>query len=381
MARSSCPIISSRKSSVRWTCTSFEGLALVVCSRDGPKGGWVLSGIARSRLLAEVAVLALASVLAACGGSVGGGEAISGNIKIEGSSTVYPITQAAAELFREENPDARIEVGGAGTSDGFEAFCQGDTQISDASKPIEAEELEVCEENKVEFIEIPVAYDGISVVVNKEGNTWAKDITSEELKKIWEPSAEGKVTKWSQVNPEWPDKPLDLYGPGTESGTYEFFNGEIVGNEEEVNRQSDVEMSEDDNVLVQGVSGDANALGYFGYSYYENNLDTLRALAVDGVKPTEDTIRSGEYLLSRPLFIYVSTEALKNNKAVKPFVDFYLAPENLDRLVKAAKYVTMPASLEKESRAQYEDGTTGTVFDENGEPKGGDLKKALEQSQ
>jgi phosphate transport system substrate-binding protein len=344
------------------------------------KGAYGLRGIARPRLLVGFClVLGLSFGLAACG-SAGGSQAATGNIRVEGSSTVYPITQAAAELFREENPDARIEVGGAGTSDGFEAFCQGDTQISDASRPIEAEELEVCEENNVEFIEIPIAYDGISVVVNKKGNDWATDITSEELKKIWEPSAEGKVTKWSQVNPDWPNRPLDLYGPGTESGTYEFFNETIVANEEEVSRQSDVEMSEDDNVLVQGVSGDANALGYFGYSYYENNLDTLRALAVDGVKPTEDTIRSGEYLLSRPLFIYVSTDALKNNKAVKPFVDFYLAPENLDRLVKAAKYVTMPASLEKESRAQYEDRTTGTVFDENGEPKGGDLETALQQS-
>jgi phosphate transport system substrate-binding protein len=324
--------------------------------------------------------------LVSCGsaggsGSGGGGEAVAGNIRIEGSSTVYPITQAAAELFREENPDARIEVGGAGTSDGFEAFCQGDTQISDASRPIEAEEIDVCEENNVEFIEIPVAYDGISVVVNKKGNNWATDITSEELKKIWEPSAEDEVTEWSQVNPDWPNKPLDLYGPGTESGTYEFFNETIVANEEEVSRQSDVEMSEDDNVLVQGVSGDANALGYFGYSYYENNLDTLKALAVDGVKPTEDTIRNGEYLLSRPLFIYVSTKALKNNKAVEPFVNFYVAPENLDRLVKAAKYVTMPASLEKKSRAQYEDRTTGTAFNADGEPKGGDLETALQQSQ
>ena len=180
---------------------------------------------------------------------------------------------------------------------------------------------------------------------------------------------------------DWPDRPLNLYGPGTESGTYEFFNETIVANEEEVSRQSDVEMSEDDNVLVQGVSGDANALGYFGYSYYENNLDTLRALAVDGVKPTEDSIRSGEYLLSRPLFIYVSTDALKNNEAVKPFVDFYLAPENLDRLVKAAKYVTLPNSLEQASRAQYEDRTTGTVFNKDGEPQGGDLETALEQSQ
>src|SRR5215210_884564 len=366
--------------------------------RNGPKLAFrtcvpVTEGVYRLRrtgqlklFVAAGLIVALSLVLAGCGGGAsrqqnGSGEPVSGEIRIEGSSTVYPITQAAAELFREENPDARIEVGGAGTSDGFEAFCQGDTQISDASRPIEVEEMDVCEENGVEFIEIPVAYDGISAVVNKKGNDWATEITSEELKKIWEPSAEDQVTEWSQVNSDWPDKPLDLYGPGTESGTYEFFNAEIVGNEEEVSRQSDVEMSEDDNVLVQGVSGDANALGYFGYSYYENNLDTLKALAVDGVKPTEDSIRSGEYLLSRPLFIYVSTEALKNNKSVEPFVDFYLAPENLDRLVEAAKYVTIPASLEKESRAQYEDRTAGTVFDAEGEPKGGDLETALQQSQ
>ncbi len=333
-----------------------------------------------------VFVLAVAFVLAACGGSAGGGEGgggeqVSGEIVIEGSSTVQPITQAAAELFAEENPEARIEVGGAGTSDGFEAFCQGDTEISDASRPIDvAEEVPVCEENGVEFIEIPVAYDGISVVVNKKGNDWATDVTSEELKTIWEPAAEGKITQWSQVRSSWPDRELSLYGPGTESGTYEFFNETIVGNEEEVNR-SDYEASEDDNVLVQGVSGDENAFGYFGFSYYENNLDTLRALAVDGVKPTEDTIRTGEYLLSRPLFIYVNTDALKNNKAVKPFVDFYVSEQNLNRLVQAAKYVTLPASLAQESRAQYEDRTTGTVFTEEGEPKGGDLEAALKQSQ
>jgi phosphate transport system substrate-binding protein len=342
-----------------------------------------LSRIARSRLLTVMSVAALSLVLAACGGSAGGGEGggqVSGTINIEGSSTVQPITQAAAELFREEYPDAKIEVGGAGTSDGFEAFCQGDTQISDASRPIDvAEEVPVCEENGVEYIEIPVAYDGISVVVNKQ-NDWATDVTSDELKTMWEPAAEGKITQWSQVRSDWPDRELSLYGPGTESGTYEFFNEVIVGNEEEVNR-SDYEASEDDNVLVQGVSGDENALGYFGFSYYENNRDKLKVLAVDGVEPTEDTIRSGDYLLSRPLFIYVSTDALKNNEAVKPFVDFYLSEQNLDRLVQAAKYVTLPNSLAQESRAQYEDRTTGTVFTEEGEPKGGDLETALKQSQ
>jgi phosphate transport system substrate-binding protein len=172
---------------------------------------------------------------------------------------------------------------------------------------------------------------------------------------------------------------LNLYGPGTESGTYEFFNEVIVGNEEEVNR-SDYEASEDDNVLVQGVSGDQNALGYFGYSYYVNNKDKLKVLAVDGVEPTTDSIRSGEYLLSRPLFIYVSKEALKNNDAVEPFVDFYLAEQNLHRIVEAARYVTMPSSLDQEARTQYEDRTAGTVFNAEGEPKGGDLKAALKRS-
>ncbi len=341
-----------------------------------------MSRISRVRLVVgAVMVLALSFVVAACGGgSQGGGESVSGEIAIEGSSTVQPITQAAAELFREQNPDARIEVGGAGTSDGFEAFCQGDTQISDASRPIDvAEEVPVCEENGIEFIEIPVAFDGISVVVNEQ-NDFATEITSGQLKTLWEPAAEGKISRWSQVDPQWPDEDINLYGPGTESGTYEFFNETIVQNEEEANR-SDAEMSEDDNVLVQGVAGDQNALGYFGFSYYENNLGDLKALAVDGVEPSAETIRSGEYLLSRPLFIYVNSKALKNNDAVKPFVDFYVSKQNLDRLVEAAKYVTLPGSLADEARAQYEDGTTGTVFTEEGEPKGGDLEAALKQAQ
>jgi phosphate transport system substrate-binding protein len=324
-------------------------------------------------------LLALSLVLAACGGgssaSQGGGN-VSGQIAIEGSSTVQPITQTVAEGFTQENPDVQITVGGAGTGDGFEAFCAGETQISDASRPIDPEEQQACEDGGVEYIEIPVAYDGISVVVNSQ-NDFASDITSEELKKLWEPAAEGKISRWSQVRSEWPDQDINLYGPGTESGTFDYFTEEIIG--EEGASRTDYQASEDDNVLVQGVSGDPNALGYFGFSYYEQNQDTLKALALDGVEPNTDTIRSGEYRLSRPLFIYVSTQALKENRAVEPFVNFYL--DNLNQYVEQARYVTLPSSLAQEARKQFEDRTTGTVFTEEGEPKGGDLETALQQSQ
>jgi phosphate transport system substrate-binding protein len=323
--------------------------------------------------------LILCFAVVGCGesGAAGqeGGGSVSGKIDIEGSSTVQPITQAVSEAFSGENPDVQITVGGAGTGDGFEAFCSGKTQISDASRPIEAEEQQVCADNGVEYIEVPIAYDGISVVVNSQ-NDFASDITSEELKTLWEPAAEKKVTTWKQVRPEWPDQEITLYGPGTESGTFDFFTDKING--EEGASRTDYQASEDDNVLVQGVSGDPNSLGYFGFSYYENNQDTLKALAVDGVKPGTQSIRSGDYPLSRPLFIYVSTRAIKDNKAVEPFVNFYL--DGLDEYVEQARYVTLPASLEQESRKQWEDRTKGTVFTDEGEPKGGDLESALEQS-
>jgi phosphate transport system substrate-binding protein len=306
-----------------------------------------------------------------------GGGNLSGQFAVEGSSTVLPITQAAAEAFSQENPDVRISVGGAGTGDGFEAFCAGETQISDASRPIDPEEeIPLCKENGVEYIEIPVAFDGLSIVVNPQ-NDFASDITIEELKTLWEPAAEDRITQWSQVRSEWPDQEITLYGPGTESGTFDYFTDEVVG--EEGASRSDYQASEDDNVLVQGVSGDPNSLGYFGFSYYETNQDTLKALAVDGVDPTTETIRSGDYPLSRPLFIYVSTQALEENKAVGPFVDFYL--ENLNSIVEQARYVTLPESLAQEARKQWEDRTTGTVYTEEGEPKGGDLESALQQSQ
>jgi phosphate transport system substrate-binding protein len=324
--------------------------------------------------------LVLCLAIVSCGGSGAarqeGGGSVSGQIGIEGSSTVQPITQAVAEGYAGENPDVQITVGGAGTGDGFEAFCSGNTQISDASRPIEAEEIQACKDGGVEYIELPVAYDGISVAVNSQ-NDFATDVTMEELKKLWEPAAEGKVNTWQQVRSEWPDQQITLYGPGTESGTFDFFTEEVNG--EEGASRTDYQASEDDNVLVQGVSGDPNALGYFGFAYYENNQETLKALAVDGVEPATETIRSAEYPLSRPLFIYVSTQALKENKAVEPFVDFYL--QNLDGYVEQARYVTHPGSLEQEVRTQWEDRTTGTVYNKTGELPGGDLEAALKQSQ
>ena len=327
-------------------------------------------------------LLGLSLGLAACSGASGGeggsSENVSGNVNVEGSSTVYPITQAASELFGQEYPDVKFKIGGAGTSDGFEAFCQGQTQISDASRPIEPEELQACEDAGIKFIEIPVAYDGISIVVNKKNN-WAHDITSAELKTLWEPAAENEVTKWSQVRPSWPDRPIDLYGPGTESGTFDFFTEEING-EEDASR-TDYQASENDNVLVQGVAGDVNALGYFGYSYYENNKDKLKALTLDGVDPTSQTIKSGEYPLSRPLFIYVNAQDAEKNKAVEEFVSYYVAKNNLDHIVEEAKYVTLPSDLEAESRKQWEDRTTGTAFDADGQPKGGSIEAAYKQLQ
>lgn len=349
-----------------------------------------MKSVLRLRLLMVVGLLALSAVvLAACGGGGqggggggedtggGGGGGQSGSIEIEGSSTVIPITQAVAEKFNQENPDVQIQVGGAGTGDGFEAFCGGTTQISDASRPIEEDEMQACEEAGIEFIEIPVALDGLSVVVNSQ-NDFAEDISLEELKTLWEPEAEGQITQWSQVRSEWPEEEIALFGPGTQSGTFDFFT-EFVNGEEGASR-TDYQASEDDNVLVQGVGGNPNALGYFGFSYYEQNQDTLKALAVDGVEPSAETIVSGDYPLSRPLFIYVSTQALEEKPEVEEFVNFYLAEENLASTVEEAQYVPLPDGLAAESRTQFEDKTTGTVYDESGELPGGDLESALKQS-
>ena len=310
-----------------------------------------------------VGLLALSIVIAACGGAASGSQqeeekgdgGASGQIAVEGSSTVLPITQAAAEGFRQQNSDVDITVGGAGTGDGFEAFCNGDTQISDASRPIKDEEADRCEQAGVEYIELPVALDALSVVVNSQNN-FANDISIDQLRTLWEPDAEGQVTTWNQVNPEWPDQQISLYGPGTQSGTFDFFTEKVNGKEDE--SRTDYQASEDDNVLVQGVSGDPNALGYFGFSYFEQNQQRLKALTVNGVAPSVETAQSGEYPLSRPLFIYVSTQALEGDPSVEEFVSYYL--ENLNQFVEQAQYAPLSDPAIQEARERFQNRTTGS---------------------
>ncbi|MDI6715989.1 MAG: PstS family phosphate ABC transporter substrate-binding protein [Actinomycetota bacterium] len=281
----------------------------------------------RSKLLIAVAAfVALALLVVGCSSGTKTGQTssktsgnLSGTIKIDGSSTVAPISEAVAEEFMTVNPGVKVIVGISGTGGGFKKFTSGETDISDASRPIEDAEKALAKKNGIEYIEIPVAYDGISIVVNKNNN-WAKDITVNELKKIWEPNSQVKT--WKDIRPEWPNEKLILYGPGTDSGTFDYFTSEINGQEKA--SRADYTASEDDNVLVQGIAGDKGALGYFGYAYYVENKDKLNILSVNGVKPTEDTIKNGSYKpLSRPIFIYINKKALKRPE-VKEFIRFYL---------------------------------------------------------
>ena len=248
-------------------------------------------------------------------------------IKVDGSSTVYPITEAVAEEFGKENKDIRVTVGISGTGGGFKKFCRGETDISDASRPIKASEVTLCKENAIEYIEIPVAYDGLSVLVSPK-NTWADSITVSELKAIWEPAAQGVIMRWNQIRPEWPNEEIALFGPGTDSGTYDYFTEVITGKGGA--SRGDFTSSEDDNILVQGIAGNKNSLGFFGLAYYEENKDKLKLVAVDEekgkgpIEPTMETVNNGSYSpLSRPIFIYVNKAALKRPE-VKEFVNFYI---------------------------------------------------------
>jgi len=290
------------------------------------------------RRVALVAVAALA--LASCGGSSSSSSDLTGNILIDGSSTVAPLMTLLAEDFQDGNSGVRVTVGTSGTGGGFEKFCEGETDIANASREIKESEIEACKANGIEFLEVIVANDALSVVVNND-NTWAKCLTVDQLKTMWGPDAEGKVTNWNQVDASFPNQALNLFGAGTDSGTFDYFTKEING--EEGSSRTDYNPSEDDNVTVKGVEGDKGALGYFGFSYLEENITKVKALEVDGgkgcVSPSLENVQNGTYTpLSRPLYVYVSLKGAQREE-VKAFFKFI--GENLDSLTEEALFIPL----------------------------------------
>ena len=283
-------------------------------------------------------------------------------IQIDGSSTVFPITEAVAEEFQKaKKGKVKVTVGIAGTGGGFKKFCRGEIDISDASRPILKQEMEACKGAGIEYFELPIAYDALTVIVNPK-NDWVKALTVPDLKKMWEPSAQGKVTNWNQVRSEWPNAPLKLFGPGADSGTFDYFTEAIVGKAK--SSRGDFTASEDDNVLVQGIANDRNALGYFGFSYYVENQNKLKAVPIDvgkgPVTPSPKTVEDGTYQpLSRPIFIYVSKKSM-DKPEVREFVEFYL--KNAPTLVKQVKYVPLPQSIYTTGAEHLKKGKIGTMF-------------------
>lgn len=297
----------------------------------------------RSRIAAAAVSCALA--LSACGGGDdgaatedgGSGVALTGEIQIDGSSTVAPLAEAAAEGFQEDNDGVTVAVGTSGTGGGFEKFCAGETDISNASRPIKDEEAAECEAAGIAYTEIVIANDGLAVVINPE-NDWADDLTVEQLNKIWAPESEGVVTSWADVDPSFPDVPLALFGAGTDSGTFDYFTGAINGEEGAI--RADYSPSEDDNITVQGVAGDEGGIGFFGLSYAEENADAIKTVTVDGVLPTVETVQDGSYTpLGRPLFIYVKNDSYTDSPQVKAFVDYFV--ENAVAVAEAALFVPL----------------------------------------
>jgi len=286
----------------------------------------------RLLFLLGIAATTLA-LLAACGGddSADGNGAsdnlgdLKGDVLVDGSSTVYPITEAVAEEFLAVAPDVRVTVGVSGTGGGFKKFCAGETDISDASRPIKQSEIEACAANGVEYIQVLIGLDGLAVVTSKDNTFLGAGLTAEQLATIFGAESEGKVTRWSQVDPTWPDQEIDIYAPDTDSGTFDFFN-EVITNGVGGSR-ADYTASTDDNVLVVGIAGGENTIGYFGYAYFAENRDKLQDIPVNGVAPSDETVADGSYLLSRPLFLYVRTDALREKAQVREFVRFYLSEE------------------------------------------------------
>jgi phosphate transport system substrate-binding protein len=284
-------------------------------------------------------------------------------VKIDGSSTVFPVTEAVAEDFQKaKKQKVKVTVGISGTGGGFKKFCRAETDISNASRPILKAEMADCQKAGVEYIELPVAFDALTVVVNPK-NTFIRQLTVAQMKKMWEPAAQGKVTRWNQVNPQWPDQPMKLFGPGADSGTFDYFTEAIVGKSK--SSRGDFTASEDDNVLVTGVSRDVNGLGYFGYAYYVENKDKLKAVPIvndkgQAVEPSIEAVLKGSYTpLARPIFIYVNAKSL-GKPEVKEFVEYYM--KNGAALAREVKYVPLPDSAYRVALEHVHKGKKGTVF-------------------
>ena len=319
----------------------------------------------RHCLLSLVIVTPL--VAAACGGGApADAPAATAVITIDGSSTVYPITEAVAEEFPKAMPGTRVTVGRSGTGGGFQKFCRNETVVSNASRPITAVEIDACQKGGVTYVELPVAYDGLTVVVHPK-NTFATSITVAELKKLWEPAAQSKVTRWNQIRPSWPNQEVHLFGPGVDSGTFDYFT-EVINGKAKASR-GDYTSSEDDNVLVQGVAGDTNALGYMGLAYYVENKERMRVVPVDDgdpangagpIEPSVATVRGGTYRpLSRPLFIYVNAAALARPE-VQKFAEYYIT--HATELIEEVGYVPLSDAEQQLVRDRFAAKTTGTMF-------------------
>ena len=283
-------------------------------------------------------------------------------VKVDGSSTVFPITEAVAEEFQKETRGSvRVTVGISGTGGGFKKFCRGETDVQDASRPISAGEMEACRAGGVQFYELPIAFDALTLAVSPQA-TWVNSMTVDELRRMWEPSAQGRITKWNQVRPDWPDQPLKLFGAGSDSGTFDYFTEAVVGKAKA--SRGDFTASEDDNTLVQGIANDKHALGYIPFAYYEPNKKRLKAVSIDGgqgpVSPSRETVENGSYQpLSRPLFIYVSTKSAARPE-VKRFVEFYLA--QVPVLAPQVKYVPLPPQAYALAGEHFKNGRFGTAF-------------------
>ncbi|MCB9731804.1 MAG: PstS family phosphate ABC transporter substrate-binding protein [Deltaproteobacteria bacterium] len=318
-----------------------------------------------------------AFALVACGkgGEAGGGGAV---IAIDGSSTVYPITEAVAEEWQKEGK-GRVTIGVSGTGGGFKKFCGGETAISGASRPIKDAEVEACKANGVEYIEIPVAYDGLAVVLPKS-NTFVDHLTVAELKTMWEPGAQGKVTNWNQIRASFPSEELHLYGAGVDSGTYDYFTAAVVGKEH--SSRGDFTSSEDDNVLVQGVAGDKGGVGFFGFAYYKENTDKLRVVPIKNgdaapVAPSVETVSNGTYQpLSRPIFIYVSKKAAERPE-VQAFVSFWMG--DAGKLAQEVGYIALPPNAYTLGQARFDKRVTGSVFGGHGAQIGVSVESLLQK--